>query len=510
MELRKNVAVVGGGIGGITTAALLASRGYHVDVFDKNAIIGGYCQAFMRKGNLIHPAVLRVGSDNCVNSVNSYLKQVGAESINWLKYHETYEFGENIHIRQGSEFLRSDLESCFPEEKAGIYNFFRDIALLYEIMNKVFANNMTTKGLTVEEMKLYLPAIRKSAVQFVDEYFKHNTTLRDIMLSMLELDPKSVALAIPMTYFEIKGSDAYYVPEGGAFEIIKHLRKVIEDHGGMIHTQKVVTAIRVENRQCVGVECKDAYYPCDLVVSSVDINRTYQSLIGAEKVEDGQKMLKRLQTKWKISKSCFSVWVGFDVPLEDLDVPYGSIVYYQNEKNIARVREIMSTSGETLPEDFWMQIFSVFSHDPKTTLPGQSQVCLGLLLPYDFENQWGGEKYTEKKQEILERVLTCFKRKFPKAESHITFVEAATPKTYEAESWNTNGAYLGFEKYENFVYDRGRHQNQGLLPNLFFSSHWVSIIGGVNGVMQEALKTANLIMTKYPLLEEDHTAFDVY
>ena len=59
---------------------------------------------------------------------------------------------------------------------------------------------------------------------------------------------------------------------------------------------------------------------------------------------------------------------------------HGSIVYYQNKKNITRVREIMSTSGETLPEDFWMQIFSVFSHDPKTTLPGQSQVCLGLLL----------------------------------------------------------------------------------------------------------------------------------
>lgn len=510
MDLQNHVAVIGGGIGGITVAALLASRGYQVSVFDKNAIIGGYCQAFRRKGNLIHPSVLRVGSRRCANSVNSYLSQAGAKPIQWIKYHETYEFGDEIKIRQGAEYLRNDLVQFFPEEIEHIDAFFSSISKLYEIMNKVFTNNMSTSGLTVDEMNMYIPSLKLSALDFVERYFHENIVLRDIILSMLELDSKSVALAIPMTYFEIKGDDAYYVPSGGAFEIVKHLCDVIERYCGKIYLRKAVTSICVEKNKCVGVQCGEEYYQCDVVISAMDINKTYQQLIGAEKISDTKQMLERLKSNWRISKSCMSIWLGLDAPLEKLDIPYGSIIYYQSEKNISKTRQQMSTSGETLPEDFWMQIFTVFSHDSLSTVDGNAQICLGLLLPYDFENHWGGEEYLETKNRIVRQVIDCFVRRYPKVNGHITYVEAATPLTYERETMNTNGAYLGFEKYENYVYNRSRHQNQGLLPNLFFASHWVSIIGGVNGVMQEALKTANLVMNKFPMPNCVQQEFDVY
>lgn len=510
MDLQNSVAIIGGGIGGLTVGALLASRGYQVSVFDKNAIIGGYCQGFRRRENLIHPAVLRVGSHTCAKSVNNYLEQAGAEPVQWLKYHETYEFGNEIKIRQGAEYLRADLIHFFPDEKEHIEDFFSSISALYDIMNKVFMNNMSTRGLTMDEMNMYIPSLKLSAFDFVEKFFHGNTVLRDVILSMLELDPKSVALAIPMTYFEIKGDDAYYVPTGGAFEIVKHLCGVIEKHGGKIYRRKTVTSVRVENSRCVSVLCGEEDYPCGMVISAMDINKTYQQLVGAEKIDDKKHMLVRLKSKWRISKSCLSVWLGLDVPLEELNIPYGSIVYYQSEKNIFQVRQQMSTTGETLPEDFWMQIFSVFSRDPLSTAAGNSQICLGLLLPYDFENHWGGDEYSETKNQIVRQVVECFERKYPKVKGHITYIEAATPLTYEKETLNTNGAYLGFEKYENYVYDRGRHQNQGLLSNLFFASHWVSVIGGVNGVMQEALKTANLVMEKFPLPDYNQRQFSVY
>lgn len=509
MGLQNNVVVIGGGLGGITVGALLASRGYHVSVFEKNAVVGGYCQAFRRKGNLIHPAVLRIGSQKCVNSVNSYLAQAGAEPVQWLKYHETYEFGDKIKIRQGAEYLHNDLIRFFPDEAEHIDEFFCSISKLYDIMNKVFMNNMSIKGLTIDEMNLYIPSLKLSALEFVESYFHGNIVLCDIILSMLELDSKSVALAIPMTYFEIKGDDAYYVPSGGAFEIVKHLCNVIEKHGGKIYLRKPITSIHVKNNKCIGVLSGKENYPCDTVISAMDINKTYQQLIGAEKIND-TKMLEQLKSKWRISKSCMSVWLGLNASLEELDIPYGSIVYYQSEKNISQIRKRMSTSGETLPEDFWMQIFTAFSHDSLSTVDGNAQICLGLLLPYDFENQWGGVGYTETKKRIVRQVVNCFEQRYPKVNGHITYIEAATPLTYERETLNTNGAYLGFEKYENYVYSRSRHKNQGLLPNLFFASHWVSIIGGVNGVMQEALKTANLVMDKFPIPNCIQQKFNVY
>lgn len=510
MRKSLTIAIVGGGIGGITTAALLASRGYQVLLFDKNKIIGGYCQGFRRKGNLIHPAVLRVGSHTCADSVDSYLSQAGAAPIDWLEYKECYEFGETIKIRQESKYLVKDLKKFFPNEKENINRFFTDIAFLYDIMNKVFTDNMSTRGLTIEEIKVYLPSLKLSAFEYVNHYFRENAVLGNIILSMLELDPKSVALAIPMTYFEIKGDAAYYVPKGGAFEIIKHLSDVIVKHGGKIYSNTLVTAINVKNDRVISVSCGEKEYPCDVVISASDINKTYSQLIGIDKINDEKNMINNLKNKWKISKSCMSVWIGLDSPLEKFDIPYGSIVYYQNENNISHVRETMSNSGETLPDDFWMQIFTAFSHDTLSTILGQSQVCLGLLLPYDFENHWGGDNYYHLKQQLVNKVKFCFEKKYPKVKGHYVYIESATPLTYEKETLNQDGAYLGFEKYKDFVYDKARHQNRGLIDNLFFVSHWVSVIGGVNGVMQEALKTANLVMEYYPLNDQNREKFKIY
>lgn len=498
MKTRMKVGIVGGGIGGIFTGALLANRGYHVEVFDKNPILGGYCQAFKRKGCSIHPAVLRIGSKSCADMVESYCEQAGIGELEWNKYTEYYQFGDNIRIDQCTDRMDLELIHYFPEEKAKIEAFFTEILDLYSIMNKVFENNMTFKGLTGREIEKYIPNISKTATQFVEEFFD-NTLLKNIILAMLELDDKSVALAIPMTYFEIKGQGDYYVPKGGAYHIILKCIKVIEESGGRIHKGVAVTKISVENNSVRKIVASDEEYEFDLIVSGIDINRTYRELIGEENIQN-KKMLDNLQKKWKISKSCFSIWVGFDNTLEELEIDSGSVICYPNKDNIKKIRDIMQTEGECLPDDYWYQCFTAFSQDEISTPVGKSQMCIGILVPYDFQNGWWvGQNYKERKQLLVQQVLKDIEKRYPKMKGHYTYVEAATPVTYEKECGNTRGAYLGFEKYQNFVYDRERHENQGLFDNLFFASHWVSIIGGVNGVMQECIKTSNLIMQRFPL-----------
>ena len=46
----KNILIIGGGLGGLTTGALLAKEGYKVTVLEKNRTIGGGLQCFGRKG----------------------------------------------------------------------------------------------------------------------------------------------------------------------------------------------------------------------------------------------------------------------------------------------------------------------------------------------------------------------------------------------------------------------------------------------------------------------------
>ena len=44
----KRVCIMGGGLGGLMTGALLAKEGYRVTVLEKNRIIGGGLQSFRR------------------------------------------------------------------------------------------------------------------------------------------------------------------------------------------------------------------------------------------------------------------------------------------------------------------------------------------------------------------------------------------------------------------------------------------------------------------------------
>ena len=51
MEEKKNVIVIGSGIGGITTAGYLAHRGHQVSLFEKNAFVGGRCGQYVKDGH---------------------------------------------------------------------------------------------------------------------------------------------------------------------------------------------------------------------------------------------------------------------------------------------------------------------------------------------------------------------------------------------------------------------------------------------------------------------------
>ncbi|UCG26243.1 MAG: NAD(P)/FAD-dependent oxidoreductase, partial [Chloroflexota bacterium] len=51
MHTGQSVLVIGAGLGGITTAALLARQGYNVTVLEKNEIPGGRCGQINRDGH---------------------------------------------------------------------------------------------------------------------------------------------------------------------------------------------------------------------------------------------------------------------------------------------------------------------------------------------------------------------------------------------------------------------------------------------------------------------------
>ncbi|MBF1605504.1 MAG: FAD-dependent oxidoreductase, partial [Prevotella shahii] len=57
----NDIIIIGGGLGGLTTGALLAKEGRKVTVLEKNNIVGGGLQNFTRKGILFDTGMHMLG-----------------------------------------------------------------------------------------------------------------------------------------------------------------------------------------------------------------------------------------------------------------------------------------------------------------------------------------------------------------------------------------------------------------------------------------------------------------
>ena len=175
------------------------------------------------------------------------------------------------------------------------------------------------------------------------------------------------------------------------------------------------------------------------------------------------------------------------------------MIIYPEPKDIRKVRETMNSDNQRLPDNFWYQLFTAFSNDSVSTPEGKGQIAIGVIVPYSMENYWGKDNNKkEVKQRIQEMVTKKVEELFPQIVGNYVVLDTATPLTYERYTWNCKGAYYGFKKTRSFVCDKSRPTSKGWLGNLYLCSQWTSSTGGCMGIMQEAIRTANLIMKELP------------
>ena len=121
----KTCVVIGGGIGGLVTGALLAKDGYQVTVLEKNAIIGGGLQTFKRNGVRFPTGMHIFGGFQEGGNLRKLFDYLGV--MDKIKLRPTDEdtndevnfVDENVTYRlpKGKERLVAYLSECFPDEK---------------------------------------------------------------------------------------------------------------------------------------------------------------------------------------------------------------------------------------------------------------------------------------------------------------------------------------------------------------------------------------------------------
>jgi len=461
MKDSYDAVVIGAGIGGLTTGALLAKKGLSVAVFEAQPVAGGYCTSFRRKGYTFDScldAVSGLGRDGWLRRVLNRLGVEGEiEAVRLDPLRVDSFSGDRVAIPGELPALIELLCSIAPAEKDGIRGLMKAMDAIYRTAM------VTTPEVLYNDARLDrrggdLARYRRlSYKDLLDDYVK-DAKVRAILsdrAAFMGLPPSRVsAVAMVIMFMTFAVGGGYRIKDGAA-NLAKALAKGLKDAGGELHLKSPVTGITVEDGRAQGVTAGGQTVRAKAVVSAIDAATT-ASLAG---IEIAPKSLKP-------SVCFFMVYLGLD---GDTDMPDGMGIYpgYDIESTFSDIASDITSPRAS------MEIINYSRISPGMAPKGGSTLMLMSKAAYHYRDDWEAVKGRE-----MDRAIDFADRALPGIKGRVSYAESATPLTLKRYTGNTDGAAFG---YEQGIGNR-RPGARTSIPNLYLAGHWTYPGGGVESV----------------------------
>jgi len=277
MARQYDVIVVGGGPGGVTCAALLAKRGLHVLVLDKNERVGGkQMMASIKgyRGELWPTGGLPVKAGSWLEA----FRALGIES----KFRVAVKDMGNLYRRHGGKWLRTVTQMdpyVLPDpnvmfDQWGLNAKEREVAIqiLAECAlmppDRINSLDNTTVREYLEQYEV-MPRTLYGYFAFLTHAFN---------VGLIDLVPMSEVIKA----FQRLMNQPLGYPIGGYGRMSEDIAQVIKDCGSEVKTRTRVERILIEDGRATGVITKDAVYRSPIVVSNAGIQPTVLKLVGEQ------------------------------------------------------------------------------------------------------------------------------------------------------------------------------------------------------------------------------------
>lgn len=440
--MKNRILIIGGGLGGLFTGAILAKEGFDVTVLEKNSIIGGGLQSFTRWGMAYETGMHVLGGLRKGGSIHKICAYLGILPLLRLRdvddgctdeIHYSSD-GAVYRIRQGRSGFIDSLSEYFPEERE---NLIRYVDHLYNIADEVDFFYLRTGS---DELAAHSDDSFMAADDLIALYIR-NRKLRDILAYMNPMyggvaghTPAYIHALINVLYIE--GASRFV---GGSQQLAEALRSVIEAYGGRVLPNSKVCHVEVENKSVVFVEdSKRCRYQADWYISSIHPCALIDILPGRSLPKAYVNRLDSIPNTY----SAFSVFLK----LKPNSFPYiNHTCYFQDDYGNAW------KYGEV--DEEWPHGFMAMT--PPVVFQGEYSEKLIVTSPMSFEEvrQWESsyvgnrpEEYRLWKENKTNILLNKLNLLFPGILSLIEHIESASPLTIRDFYGVKDGSMYGFRK----------------------------------------------------------------
>jgi phytoene desaturase len=402
MKQQKKAIIIGAGIGGLATAALLGKKGYAVTVLEKNARVGGRANLYSEDGFVFDmgpswymmPDIFEHFFELMGEDIKKYLKlkRLSPSYRIFLKSEKKhYDFYSDLEktiatfesLEPGSgEVLREYMKTTDYQYHIARDEFmFKNYDSIFDFLNK----RVMTEG---RKLPMF------SRVQTIINGKFKSEILRKVMQYQTVLLGTAPGTA-PGIYSMMNYVDfveGVWYPDGGIYKIVEALEAIAKKNGVEIRTNAPVAQIRVGpigNKECNTSEGDDADHQnnggkagangviltdgtaldADLVVSNADIVFTDQTLLEPQYREKSP----RYWNKRLMAPSAFILYLGVDGEIPSLE--HHNLVFAENwDENFKQI-----FNKPAWPNDPSMYICAPSKSDPTVAPAGKEN--LFVLVP---------------------------------------------------------------------------------------------------------------------------------
>lgn len=449
------VAVIGGGLGGLAAAATLASRGYKPIIFDKNAWFGGKAAVLEEEGFrfdmgptiLTVPTVLERIFGEAGKDVSDYMELVRLDP-QWRCF---FDDGGVLDLVENVDQMKKNVAAFSPSTRSaqGYEDFIKLSERLHDISDKFF-------------------------------FWKSVESIRDTMNLKQQMDPKTLSdvLALRMGstvaetirkqvpdervaqmldhFTQYVGSSPYnapavlcsighmqtdlgvWYPMGGTRAVPVALKKLAEEQGAEFRSDTRVAKIVRAGDRVVGVETETGeHIACSAVVSNMDSIRTYKELVGGSV---GEKYAK--QKRYEPACSGVVLYLGLNKRYEHL--AHHDFVFSRDaEEEFDAIYE----KGEPAP-DPTAYIAAPAGTEPGVAPEGGEALYILVHTPYLRPHHDWSKMLPDYRKVILDKLART--AGMEDLEDRIVFEKALTPQDIHDRYNVLNGAIYGLASHGRF------------------------------------------------------------
>lgn len=437
--------VIGSGIGGLTTAALLSVHGgKRVLVLERHYVAGGFTHSFHRPGFDWDVGLHYIGQVQDPRSpVRKAFDHITNSAVQWTTMPDVYDRaiidGRKFDLMAGMERLGEGLKKDFPGEGRAIDKYISGVRAVNRFASLYYAEKVMPAPAAAFAGSLlrapYLHWAKRTTLEVLRS-FTANRELIGVLSAQwgdYGLPPAQSSFAIHATIVEHYFAGASY-PTGGASTIAAAIVPQIERGGGAVVTSAEVAEILLSGDTATGVRMADGReFRAAVVISDAGAANTFSRLLPGEisAVEPLRANLRALPA----STAHLSLYVGLNATAEALGLNGTNLWIYPGYDHDENVSRFVANPDAPLP-GVYISFPSAKDPDFNRRHPGKSTIEVITMLPYDAFARWSdkrwknrGPDYDQLKQQFATRLRQELERQVPAVAGHIDHAELSTPVT---------------------------------------------------------------------------------